>query len=145
VALVDLRRVCAFQPVVFSEQAEDRVRGIDPEDVSAVAGVTLPVSWNVELPIQFDPVRQCWLVSSANPNLRVAGPMGPIPTPQQVPVLGFGVMVSASFVQVVRYGGRHYLRDGYHRALGFLGRGVPVVPAFVRDITVFEECSPIRE
>ena len=59
-AMVDLRQVCAFQPLVFSEQAEDRVRGIDPEDVSAIAGVTLPVLSNEELPIQFDQVRQCW-------------------------------------------------------------------------------------
>lgn len=142
VALVDLRRVCGFQPLVFSDQAVDRVRGIDADDVAAIAAVTLPVSSNVELPIQFDQVRQAWMVSSANPNLRIAGPAGPIQTPQQVPVLGFGVTVSASFVQVVRYRNRYFLRDGYHRAFGFLSRDIGVVPAFVRDMTAFEAMVP---
>jgi len=142
VALVDLRRVCGFQPVVFSDQAVERVRGIDADDLAAIAGVALPVSSNVELPIQFDQVRQAWMVSSANPNLRIAGPAGPIQTPQQVPVLGFGVTVSASFVQVVRYRNRYFLRDGYHRAYGFLSRGIAVVPAFVREMTAFEEMVP---
>src|SRR5579871_4390262 len=33
VALVDLTRVCAFQPLVFSEQAVERVQGVDPDDL----------------------------------------------------------------------------------------------------------------
>jgi hypothetical protein len=41
-------------------------------------------------------------------------------------------------MQVGRYKGRHFLRDGY-RAFGLLSRGVTVVPAFVRDVTAFEE------
>jgi hypothetical protein len=45
-------------------------------------------------------------------------------------------------MQVGRYRGRHFLRDGYHRAFGLLSRGINVVPAFVRDITAFEELVP---
>ena len=45
-------------------------------------------------------------------------------------------------MQVGRYRGRHFLRDGYHRAFGLLSRGITIVPAFVRDITVFEELMP---
>ncbi len=142
VALVDLRRVCGFQPIVFSDQAAERVHGIDGDDLAAIAAVALPLSSSVELPIQFDQVRQAWMVSSANPNLRIAGPAGPIQTPQQVPVLGFGVTVSASFMQVVRYRNRYFLRDGYHRAFGFLSRGIAAVPAFIRDMTAFEEMVP---
>src|SRR5437016_1945530 len=32
-----------------------------------------------------------------------------------------------------------YLRDSYHRAFGLLSLGITHVPAFVRDITTFEE------
>jgi len=38
-----------------------------------------------------------------------------------------------SFVQVAKYRGRLVLRDGYHRAHGFLHREVPIVPAFYRE------------
>jgi hypothetical protein len=34
------------------------------------------------------------------------------------------------------------LRDGYHRAYGLQRQGISVVPAFVRDITAFEELLP---
>jgi len=143
VALVDLTRVCAFQPLVFSDQAVDRVKGIKPQDLSAIAGVSLPVASQVELPIQFDQMRQAWLVSSANPNLRVAGPVGPFPaTPGGPPVLGFGVSLDQSFIQVVHYRERYFLRDGYHRAYGFLRRGITVVPAFVRQMHAFEDLVP---
>jgi hypothetical protein len=142
VALVDLRRVCAFQPIVFSDQAVERVRGIDADDVAAVAAVTLPVPSSVALPILFDQVRQAWIVSSANPNLRVVGASSLPQGPNGVPMLGFSVAVGVSFLQVVQYGGRWFLRDGYHRAFGFLRSGISIVPAFVRKMTVFEEMVP---
>jgi hypothetical protein len=40
---------------------------------------------------------------------------------------------------VAGYQGRYYLKDGYHRALGLLPRGISTVPAFVKDIAVYEE------
>lgn len=140
VALVDLTRVCGFQPLVFSDQATERVRDVDGTDVTALAALTLPISAGTELPIQFDRVHQAWTVSSPNPNLRIAGPVGPIaPAPGGPPVLGFAVVMPPSFLQVGRHRGRYFLRDGYHRAFGLLSRGIKVVPAFVRDITAFEE------
>jgi hypothetical protein len=42
-------------------------------------------------------------------------------------------------VQVAKYNGRLFLRDGYHRAIGFLSRGIAKVPAFVKEIGTFEE------
>ena len=45
-------------------------------------------------------------------------------------------------MQVGRYNGQYFLRDGYHRAYGLLSRGIDIVPAFVRDITAVEELIP---
>ncbi len=139
VELVDLTRVCAFQPVVYSDQARERVEQVDEGDLASIAAVTLPLTQGDPLPIQYDHIRQAWIIISANPNLRIIGNVGPIPVNPGGTALGFGVVAWPSFVQVGRYRGRHYLRDGYHRAFGLLSRGITVVPAFVRDITAFEE------
>jgi hypothetical protein len=142
VAMVDLTRVCSFQPAVFHEQAADRVGDVPKNDPVALAELTLPPAWEAELPAQLDQGQKAWILSSPNPNLRVvghfAGPMGDGTRP---PIPGFGwlVTVTPSFLMVARYQGRYYLKDGYHRALGLLSREITTVPAFVRDIAVYEE------
>jgi hypothetical protein len=63
-----------------------------------------------------------------------AGPVGP-----GLIGFGFAVAVLPSFLQVAKVQGRYVLRDGYHRAYGFLRRGISTVPAFVRSFGQFEE------
>jgi hypothetical protein len=142
VALVDLRRVRAFQPIVLSDQATDRVAAVDGNDLASIASVTLPLTQGEPVPVQFDPIKQAWTVISANQNLRVLGNLGPMAVSPGGIGLGFVVVRWPSFMQVGCYRGRHFLRDGYHRAFGLLSRGISVVPAFVRDITAFEELLP---
>jgi hypothetical protein len=149
VALVDLARVVACQPFAVSDQATNRVNAIDPEDPASVAALTLPTTQGEPVTARFDPLQRAWIVVSANGNLRIVGPAGPPLHPggeTQVPpagtLLGFGVLSGVSFMQVACLRGRHFLRDGYHRALGLLDRGITIVPAFVRDITAFEEMFP---
>ena len=149
VALVDLTRVVACQPFTVSDQATNRVAAIDPEDLDSVAALTLPTTQGEPVTARFDPLQRAWIVMSANSNLRIVGPAGPPLQPSgetQVPptgaLLGFGVLNGVSFMQVACLRGRYYLRDGYHRALGLLNRGITIVPAFVRDITAFEEIFP---
>jgi hypothetical protein len=142
VQLIDLTQVCAFQPVVYSDRSFESTSLLDANDLNAIAAITLPLSQGDPLPIQFDPIRQAWIVTSANMNLRIVGNIGPLPMAPGGSILGFGVFAGPSFMQVARRGGRHFLRDGYHRALWLLSRGVTVVPAFVRDFTAFEELMP---
>ena len=149
VALVDLTRVVACQPFAVSDQATKRVAAIDPEDLASVAALTLPTTQGEPVTARFDPLQRAWIVVSANGNLRIAGPAGPPLQPSgetQVPpagaLLGFGVLSGVSFMQVACLRGRHFLRDGYHRALGLLDSGITIAPAFVRDITAFEEMFP---
>jgi hypothetical protein len=142
VALVDLPRVCAFQSTVFTDSAEERAGGIDPDDVEHLATVTLPTDWNIEQQAQLDETRHLWMLISRNPNLKVvghfAGPVGP----NNIQGFGFVVTVMPSFLQVASYQGRYFLRDGYHRALGLLGIGARFVPAFVREFTSIEQLVP---
>lgn len=150
VALVDLTRVCGCQPVVISDQALARVASIDSADVKSVAAVTLPLTQGEAVPVRFDPLQRAWTVVSGNHNLRITGHAGPQPIspsgellmPPEGTLLGFGVVSPPSFMQVGRFHGRYFLRDGYHRAIGLLSRGITVAPAFVRDITAFEELFP---
>jgi hypothetical protein len=126
VALVDLRRVCAFQPLVNSEQAIERVASIDGTDMVALATLTLPFGSPTQLPVQLDQNHQTWIISSPNMNLPVLGAATPNPGQPGLPVFGFGIGVSESFLQVGEYRDRYYLRDGYHRSYGLLRQGISV-------------------
>ncbi len=138
VALVDLTRVCAIQPNVFVDQAAQRVAEVDGHDWVSMASVSLPLPTPTQLPAQFDNIRQAWIFTAANPNLRIVGTWGG-PLPQGAVGFGFIVAILPSFVQVAHYQSRYLLRDGYHRAIGFLSRGITVVPAFVRDFETFDD------
>jgi hypothetical protein len=58
--------------------------------------------------------------------------------PQKVQAFTFFVSMGASYVQVARYQGRSFLRDGYHRAVGLLRAGVTQVPAVVIDAPSYQ-------
>jgi hypothetical protein len=135
VAVADLTRVCSLQQSVASQQAEERVHEVDPDDLVSVAEVTLPQPSTAELPAQFDEQKKAWIVTAANPNLQITGAMGG-PAQGGGLALSFAVGIVPSFLQVARHHGRYVLRDGYHRAYGLLARGINRAPAFVRDFGV---------
>src|SRR5215472_13322903 len=58
VALVDLSRVCACQPVVVSSQAAERVAGTDSGDLVSIAAVTLPLTQGDPVPARYDPAQK---------------------------------------------------------------------------------------
>jgi hypothetical protein len=135
VQIVDLSRVCSLQQQVSSEHATERVAAVDVNNLASIGELTLPPHEGAALPALFDEVKNTWMISGANPNLRIIGRFG---GPLQPGVIGFGfiVGVTGSFVQVARHHGRYVLRDGYHRAFGLLQRGVTHAPVFVRDFGV---------
>lgn len=139
VAIVDLSKVCAVQPLVFSDGLE-RMSTIQPSDPLSLALVTLPTPTPVPIPAQFDSLKQAWVFSSSNPNLRITGQVGGEVQPG-LNAFGFAVAVTPSYMQVVCCRGRHLLRDGYHRAFGFLRLGITHVPAFVRDFATVDEMA----
>jgi hypothetical protein len=73
VAVADLTRVCSLQQSVASQQAEERVHEVDPDDLVSVAEVTLPPPSTAELPAQFDEQKKAWIVTVPNPNLQITG------------------------------------------------------------------------
>jgi hypothetical protein len=137
--LIDLSKICAAQPIIRIEDAVDRVESARADDALSIAQVTMPIYVPRLMPVQFDPVKQVWILSSANPNLRVAGPFAS--KVESRPAHGFIVEVAASYLQVAGLHGRYFLRDGYHRAYGLLAAGIAVVPGFVREYQTIEEAG----
>jgi len=140
ISIVDLSRVCAAQPHINTSMAIQRVEGLEAQNLVSLATVSLPVSAPNAFPVAFDPSKNTWIFSSANPNLRVVGRFNGQVQPGQN-AFGFIVGISASFLSVAVYQNRYLLRDGYHRAFGFLSRGINRVPAFVREFASYEELA----
>jgi hypothetical protein len=140
ISIVDLSRVCAAQPHINTSMATQRVEGLEPQNLVSLATVSLPVSAPSAFPVAFDPSKNTWIFSSANPNLRVVGRFSGQVQPGQN-AFGFIVGISGSFLSVAVYQNRYLLRDGYHRAFGFLSRGINRVPAFVREFVSYEELA----
>ena len=136
--IVDLARVCAAQPQILVEDAVRRVEGMAVDDMLALIRLTLPLPVPEQIPIAFDPIKNAWILSSPNPNLRVAGHFNAQVGPG-LSGFGFIVTLQKSYVQVAGLGGRYFLRDGYHRAYGLLAAGIRFVPALVKEFESFEQ------
>jgi hypothetical protein len=132
-SLVDLRRLCAFQPRVFTTHWSEQVRAADPNDLSSIAAISLPTPTTITTPACFDRERNAWVLTSPDPNLRVVGNFS-----QSVDDLavgfGFSVALGSSLLSVMQHAGRHYLANGYHRAVAFLRRGITHVPAMTHTL-----------
>jgi hypothetical protein len=142
VRIADLSKVIALQPMVFWDHARERTSAAVSGDMAVLARITIPIRLGPEpLPLQFDPVRNTWMITSRNPNLRIAGQFsGPVDVGGGHPMTGCGFVVTIlpSFVQVVRHRNRLILRDGYHRSLGLLAQGINRVPVLFREFGEFE-------
>jgi hypothetical protein len=143
--LVDLSRLCVFQPSVHTEQVAERVAGVDTRDVRALAGITLPLAAPPKVIPQFDQERLTFTTNLATQNLHIVGAFGG-PAEDDLPPgtvsVGFHLRVITSFVQVASIQGRYFLRDGYHRCLGLIQRGVRYAPALVRPDLPLAELVP---
>lgn len=132
-SMVDLRRLCAVQSRVYTDRADERVRGVDANDLQAIASVALPMPNATSFPAFFDPSRNAWVLTSPDPNLTVAGNFGRQLGPDTAG-FGFSVAMGRSFVKALEHNGRYFLSDGYHRAVAFLRRGITHIPALTRSL-----------
>jgi hypothetical protein len=137
IKLADLRRVIAVQPMVNFDDAEGRTESANRSDLVSIARITLPIDGNAMPPVlQCDPARHVWTVTSRNQNLQIVGHFNSPVTAdngRQYMGCGFVVAIAPSFLQVARFRDRLVLRDGYHRALGLLSRGITHAPVLFRE------------
>jgi hypothetical protein len=145
-AIVDLRRVCSFQKIIFTDGLEERLQ--DAKNDDGLYELCLPRQQpSHPLGAFTDPDGKGFTISSFNPNLRIAagqvseaqvspGPMMPTVQMQAVTLL---VYMGTSYLQVVRYRNRSFVRDGYHRAAGLLRSGMYEVPCIFIEAESFEQ------
>jgi hypothetical protein len=129
VVVVDLAHLVATQPVVALD--DDRVGSVPADaDLDLLADVTLPVGPTV-LPISgYDDRAQSWVVRSRGASLAVTGRYvgaGDAGDPGSQ-CFGFFVSAQPSRMSVGVFEGRVVLRDGHHRAVALLARGVRRAP-----------------
>jgi hypothetical protein len=145
-AVVDLRRVLSFQKVIHVDGLEDRVGHVS--DARSLLELCIPTEQpSVPVGAFTDQDGKGFTVSSFNPNLRIAGgqiseaqvsqaPGIPAVKMQAITLL---VFMGASFLQIVRYKDRSFIRDGNHRAAGLIRRGIFEVPCIFIEARSFDE------
>ncbi|MFM9909173.1 MAG: hypothetical protein ACKVOW_07490 [Chitinophagaceae bacterium] len=133
VKLVDIGNVCTVQPVVECIQSKERTKEIAPNDFLAMARICLSKPSTMGILGNYDANKKSYSFSSPNPNLQILTPHA------DQGFFGFAVGVSNSFVQVVKCNGRYFLRDGNHRAYGFLANNVRKIPVLYREFHTIGE------
>jgi hypothetical protein len=148
VAAIDLTvPILSFQSIVHTDDATQRVAGIDLQDPHALFNACLPEQEKVELPGGFDPSQNAFTVSSLNPNLRIASfelVDAPQPAGLTKRIAGFTLSLGSSHIQVAEYRGRWMIRDGYHRLSGLIALGASMVPCIHIKAQTFEETGAAR-
>lgn len=147
VKVVDLRNVIAFQKAIKIDGLEERVQPVI-DDRSILADFCLPGEQTVPPQSLIKDIDgNGFTVSSLNPNLRVAGnqvaPVQVAPEegmqPMSMLAVTFLVSMGSSFLQVAKYNGREFLRDGYHRAAALLRSGINETPCVYIEAKTFDE------
>jgi len=120
-----------------AERFRNLVQQAAQDDMLSLARVTLPISTPAELPAQFDRQKNAWIHETSNPDTRIVGPFNArVEVAPGLFAMGYGfcIAVLPSFVQVVLYRGRYFLKDGYHRSLALLQKGIARVPVVFQEI-----------
>jgi hypothetical protein len=142
IRMADLRKVCAVQEIVHLEHAVKRFDGIAPDDIESIARICLPLEADASaVKLHWSEENRYWMLSSDNPNLNISAHFSEsqeVGGGRTMPGYGFCAEAQPSFVQVVRHRGRYILRDGYHRTLGLVARGVTRIPVAYREFDEFE-------
>jgi hypothetical protein len=151
--MVDLREVLAFQPVVRIDDLETHWSTFQ-ECQERVYEICFPAERPIKI-VQIQDERG-YTISSLNPNFSIGtipfNPSQPIflniasdPSlpPVQMPAYPFVLVNNPNYLQVARYQGRYILRNGYHRAVGFLRQGVYRVPCIAVEAQTFEQMVPM--
>jgi hypothetical protein len=124
-AVVSLPDLIAFQFTVDSPYAESINLSPAPA-LAEIASLTLPMS-GPDFPIQISGDHTGLTVSAPGPNLRISS-MGLERQGSGMPRMVVDLTFGSPLMQVVEFNGRFILRNGYHRAVGLLRRGLTHAP-----------------
>ena len=135
--------ICALQPIVHLDYASfaghfaELLERTNQQDLESLARITLPLNAPGPPPVHFDDRKHAWTFRSANPDVRIMGNFSArLELAPGLFAMGYGFCVAQpiSLVQVVLYRGRYFLKDGYHRCLALLERGITHVPVMFQEL-----------
>ena len=144
IRIANLNELRALQPVVHldyldhSDQFRQLTQEASQEDMLSLVRITLPIPKPMALPVQADKQRNAWILQLKDPHTKIVGHFNT--RVEVAPGLfgiayGFCVALLPSFVQVVLYRGRYFLKDGYHRSLALLEKGITHIPVMVEELS----------
>lgn len=130
--MVELEPLLAYQLNVDIARSDHHNGSADAPSTTQLFNMCLPLEKVIEN-ITTVTHANAMLVTSRGLNFRPFA-QGAFPTPVGT-LIGMHVGVSLPLMHVVRYNGRAYLHNGFHRAVGLGRRGVKMAPCVVRDVT----------
>jgi hypothetical protein len=144
-AVVDLTKVLSFQKVIFTDDTPGDPAGTDTSNLLEIclpSDQPIPPSGAIG-----DPDGKGFTISSLNSNLRIIGGQLSEANVSQAPgqpsvrmqAVTLFVSMGTSYLQVIHYHGRYFLRDGYHRAAKLLRSGIAIVPCIYINARSFED------
>jgi hypothetical protein len=134
--IVDLRQLLAFQRrLVFDDHFHSAYLP-SPEDWATLAalafGPSVPITYRMLASTESE-----LLLQSENPNLQIRAST----QPSHLSLLLHG---GSPFFEVAEFGGRWFLRDGYHRAYRLVCGGIVNFPAVIIRARTFAELGPVH-
>lgn len=134
--VVDLRRLLAFQRRLIFDDQFPSFEVPAPDDWLALAAIAfgppVPVAYRTLLANESE-----MLLQSANPNLQIRTSVESNRHP-------FQLHGGSPFFEVADFGGRWFLRDGYHRAYRLLRAGIVHSPAVIIRARTLAELGPVQ-
>jgi hypothetical protein len=132
--LVDIDQLLAFQQTVDIERSRHHCGSVDaPPSESDIFRICLPLADEPVAP-QMLQAPGALMLKARNGNLRISG-FGLYDIVGGGKALGIQVIVSPTFVHVVRYDGRCYLHNGFHRAVGLMRAGATQMACVYREVS----------
>jgi hypothetical protein len=130
--LIAIDELLAFQFQVDTSWSERHCAGLtNPVSLAGALPICLPV--NPEPPsATICQNAHSVMIRSRSLNLRLTE-QGILPNPNGPATIGIRIAGSLPHVQVVRYNGRCYLSNGFHRTVGLRRLGLTAVPCLFRD------------
>lgn len=139
-AMVNLKKVLSYQQVINTDGLEERIT-LARTSSNELLNLCLPAEPTLTASaVALDPDQHGVTISSLNPNLRlhpgfkvdeVQVSVAPSVPPRSMLQVSFLVEANRSYLQVVHFQNRYFLRDGYHRGAALLRAGISIVPCLL--------------
>ncbi len=131
---VEIDKLVCFQKHVDTDYAVDIAKSVDLTDKKQLLEFCLPLKpQKRRVGIVTSPDETAFTVFSPNIDLRIlGGTMGDDPITNRKSLnflVGFGIR----FIQVVWYGGRYFLKNGYHHVYALRQQGIKHVPCILTE------------